>query len=157
MKKIALLALLFVMMVSSSMAQRLIHNQKAPDIIIKSAVVGERIPKGKPIYIDFFSINSSDNERQLLNLSNLARSYGEHIYFTIITNNGEAEIKEYFSEYAKKNDVNFSVLVDDAGQTFSNYNIKFVPNAVLVDKKGRFVWQGKSSNIDEYTIRQVLP
>ena len=156
MKKIALLTLLFIATISSSMAQRLIYGEKAPDIVVRSILMGDAIPKGMPIYLDFFSVKSADNDRQMLSLSNLARAYNKQIYFAIITNDNEEDVVKYFTEYGKTNDVNFSILLDSDGSSFKNFNIKFVPSSILMNKKGNFIWQGKSSDIDERTINQVI-
>lgn len=156
MKKIALLILFVIITIGDTLAQRLVYNQKAPEIVVKSTLKGDKIPKSKPIYIEFFSTNCSDNKRQLRSLSNLSKSYGDQIYFAIITKDNLEDVEAYFSNYAKEYDLNFSILLDNAGASFTNFNIKFIPNAVLIDSKGRFIWQGKSSNIDENTIQKLL-
>ena len=41
------------------------------------------------------------------------------------------------------------VAVDDEGETFEAYDVRYVPMTVLLDKKGIFVWQGRASQLTD--------
>lgn len=132
-------------------AQRLVYNEKAPKIEA-DIIIGEKINKDLPIYIDFFVLNSPQNESQLEKLEKMAKIYHKQINFVVISKDEKDEIIDYF----KDKNPSYTVMIDTEGETFQNYNIKFVPFSVMINKKGDFVWQGKNSSLSESIIKKVI-
>lgn len=144
--------ILFVAVPFWGSAQRLVYKEKVPQIVVTSLILGDVPMKAAPAYIDFFILGSPQNDKQIAALQEIASQFKYEVNFILITKDDVDKVKEYFQE----KDVNFTVYHDEEGETFKNFGVKFVPFAVLVDKKGNFIWQGKNTTINENIIYQVL-
>ncbi|MFI3322345.1 MAG: TlpA disulfide reductase family protein [Rikenellaceae bacterium] len=150
-KQIVLIAAL-MLFVNGVWAQRLIYNKHIPHIEIESIIKGKPIEKGKAIYIDFFILNSDQNSRELAALESFAARYSDKVNFVLIVKDNKEDVESFF----KEKPVSYSIYYDLEGSTFSSFGVKFVPLSVLSDKKGNFIWQGKSSSLSDEIIRMAF-
>lgn len=152
MQKFILQLFILLILPLSSSAQRLVYNEKAPKMEAKDIIAGQKTIKDLPTYIDFFVLNSPQNEEQLEILEKAAKIYNQQINFLLISKDDRSELEIYF----KDRDPSYTVMVDFEGKTFSNFDVKFIPFSVMIDRKGNFIWQGKNSTLSESIIRQVI-
>lgn len=60
--------------------------------------------------------------------------------FTILAVNAWNEPKEMVQEFAKKNSLNYSILLDGKQVFRDDYGGKAIPHSFLLDKQGKIVW-----------------
>lgn len=152
---LVILSTFFCLLVSSVEAmaqQRLIYNDKAPSLAIKEVVKGAKPSKGKALLIDFLVLGGEQTSVQLQALDALAAKHSSQVNFVTISNDDIATLKEYFGS----KDIKYSVLLDDEGESFSLYDVKYVPKAVLLDAKGNFVWTGKTTQLTDDLLLQYI-
>ncbi|MEG1635275.1 MAG: redoxin domain-containing protein [Rikenellaceae bacterium] len=152
MQKLILRVLLLLMLPIGANAQRLIYNERAPKIEGKEIITGAKAIKDRPTYIDFFVLDSPQNDEQLKMLEKISNIYNNQMNFILISKDSKEELMKFF----EGKNPSYTVLLDLDGRTFKNYNIKFIPFSVLIDKKGVFIWQGKNSTITGSILDQVL-
>lgn len=109
-------------------------------------------PSNVPVYINFFSLNSAQSKDEMQQFEHFAAAYKDKIAFVLITKDEKEKMKGYLEGTAPS----YSVALDGNGQTFGDYGVMYVPFGVLIDAKGRFVWQGKTSQLNDQILEKAL-
>lgn len=133
-------------------SQRLIVGERAPELKIAEWLAGTPPANGKPRLIEFFHSSSRPSADRLTTLDAWAKKYGGRLSIVVIAREPKDKIMPLFraKPYA------FSVALDEAGKTFSAYNVQFIPFSVVIDGKGRLRWFGNSSDLTEAIIDSNL-
>lgn len=148
MKTIFNIFLLILTSITVVNAQKLVFNEKAPQINGDEYIIGSAIKKNVPSYINFFVLGNNSNEQDLAKMNEFAARYKDNVNFIVVANGDKDKIQDYFKD--KK--VSYVVLYDSKGKAFVDYGIKYVPIAIITDKRGYFVWQGKTSILTDEII-----
>lgn len=128
--------------------QRVIFGEKAPSISTVEYLIDNKVSQGKSTYIEFFMVDSPHSLEQLEYFEAFAARYCESINFIIISRDDRGRLREFFGG----RELPFSVAYDSEGKVFSLYGVNYVPSSALIDKKGDFIWQGRSSELTDVTL-----
>ena len=115
---------------------RALEGETAPDFTLKDLngkthTLSEY--KGKCVAIDFWASFCRPCKIELPSLQKLAEKYKSK-GMVLLTINSES--KEKIKQFLKQNDLNITVLLDPEGKASQNYNVMYIPQLVLIDKKG---------------------
>ncbi len=131
-------------------AQRLIFNEKAPQLQITEYLFGETLKTGQATYVEFFVPEHQADKEYFDQLEHFAAQYKDRINFIVIAKGDKEKIKQFFAE--KK--PSYRVAYDNQGKTFSDFGIQYLPAAIIIDAKGKFVWQGKASLLEDKLLNK---
>ena len=67
-----------------------------------------------------------------------------------------AEAPEIVKPFAAKNDMTYTIGLDDGKQTMRAYGIKSIPMAYLIGRDGKVIWQGHPAQLKEGQIEEAL-
>lgn len=131
-----------------------IFGDKAPSIQIKEYIIDSRNYNGKATYIEFFKIDSPHSIAQLEHLERFAKKYRDVLNFIVLCNDSREIVDSYFNSGIDATP--YSVALDNEGRCFKQYRVDYVPTSILIDRKGDFVWQGRSSELTDITILNAI-
>ena len=149
-----LLSILGVLLFSSALqAQRLVIGEKAPEVRI-SEWYAARTPAmaNRPFLVDFFL---SSNDRCVANLAKLEAlhtTYGGRLNVIAVSR----EESDKVAPFVEGKGYGFYIGRDEGDKTFTNYGVRFVPFAALVDARGRLVWTGNVASLTDDIIDKAL-
>ena len=154
MQRKAAFVLVAAMVFTAAAAQVLVIGEKVPDFRVK-----EWADMYKPIsapqkmmLVEFFHPSNEGSVGRLAELDRLARDYPAGLTVVVITKEDSAEVRRMLREAS----VRYHIGIDDAGRTFAAFGVQYVPYAVLVDPKGRLLWVGNSTTMDDSVIENNL-
>ena len=146
-----MLFLLLVTGAGGAQAQRLAVGEKAPDMKIRGWLGEKPASDGKYMFVEFFFSTSKQCVDNLDDMDDLAGKF-RNVVFVVVTKEGAEKIGSI--EALKKRA--FHVALDEDGKTFAAYGVNYVPFGVLLDRKGKVLWQGNSTDVDEKLIKQYV-
>ncbi len=139
-------------------------GSKAPDFTldgIKNVAAGEKIHLasylGKVVYVDFWASWCGPCQRSFPSLEAIRAKYKDK-GFEVIAVNLDENAKDAFGFLAKF-PVNFPIAQDTSGKTGELYNLKGMPSAYIIDRKGivRHVVTGFDEKTEVAKIESILP
>lgn len=150
MKKLIVTAILAVWAIAAASAQKLMIGEKVPELKV-GEWINDRPAQGTARLIEFF--HSSDNQlkERLSALDRYAKKY-EGLTIILISREGKAAIERTVLSSPR----GYSIGADDEGKTFGAFGVQYVPFCVLTDSKGKVVWFGNPSGLEEATIESAL-
>lgn len=151
MKKLVLISVLTMFIAATAIAQKLQIGEKMPDLKIKEWI-GKQPSMSSPMLIEFFHSSSNQCIARLEVLDKLTDKYKSKMDVILLSK----EAKEVAVKQVKPEVRKFFIGLDDAGRTFTAYNVQFVPFSVLVDNKGRIAWFGNATLLTEDIINDVI-
>jgi hypothetical protein len=131
--------------------QRLVIGEKTPEIRVAGWQDG-RAPGAGAMLIDFFVSSNPQCVANLDKLNAIRGSYGNRLQVVLISREGSAVTQSFTAGKG----YDFRIGEDDAGETFSAFNVRFVPFAALVDTRGRLVWTGNVATLTDETIERAF-
>ncbi len=152
--RVATLLLIAIMAAQTSLfGQRgAVFGEKAPSISIEEFVIDNRAAAGKTTYIEFFKADSPHSISQLEHLARFASRYGAHLNFIVLSLDSREKLERLFQSH----DIPYSVARDSGGKSFKQYSVEYTPTSILIDRKGNYVWRGRSSELSERTILNAI-
>lgn len=150
MKKLILTAVFAIAAIASSSGQKLMIGEKAPDLKIKEWI-NQSPSQGTVRLIEFFHSTDEQSRERLSVLDDYANKYSGLTVILVAR-----EDKAAVESAAQPSSRPFPVGIDDDGKTFSAYSVQYIPFSVLVDEKGRVIWFGNSSSLQESSISNAL-
>ncbi len=126
-------------------AQRLTFNERAPQLQITEYLFGEAPESGRTTYVEFFVPGTRTDDGYFETLETFAVRYKDRINFIVLAKGDKEAVKKFFAD--KK--PSYRVAYDEQGKTFTDFNIQYLPTSVIIDSKGRFVWQGKATQLED--------
>ncbi|MCD8184907.1 MAG: TlpA family protein disulfide reductase [Rikenellaceae bacterium] len=151
--KTLLFGLFFLLSAFSVQAQRLVIGEKAPEVrVAKWTSAAVPVMSGKPFLIDFFHSSNNQCVANLVKLNIFHGNYRGKVNVILISR----EEHDKVAPFLEGKGYGFFTGLDDGGKTFTNYGVRFVPFAALVDTKGRLVWTGNVSALTNEIIDKAL-
>ena len=134
MKKILVLLLFALAMPCAALrAQRIALGERAPEIRPAAWLEG-RAPA----------------EASLKQLHALTSKFGTKLRVIVVTRDKEEAVGPALAPYLAPR---FAVALDPQGRIFTAYGVSYIPFGVLLDARGRALWQGNTRQLTEETIR----
>lgn len=109
---------------------------------------------GRPVLLEFWATWCPPCRASIAHLNQLnAKYHGRGLEIVGVSD----EDKSTVERFRARTPMNYAVALD-AGQTLaSEFQVRGIPAAWLLDREGRIVWSGHPMQLDEQTIERVLP
>ena len=150
MKKLILTAIFVFCGVAFVGAQKLMIGEKVPELKVKQWL-NDRPEQGTPRLIEFFHSSGKQSSQRLAVLDQYAKKY-EGLTIILISREDMPAIQQSVLSSPR----GYSVGMDDEGKTFGAFSVQYVPFSVLTDSKGKVLWFGNPSGLDEDIILNAL-
>lgn len=109
--------------------------------------------KGKPAIVEFWATWCPPCRKSIPHLNEINAKYkGKGLAIIGITD----EKKETVDGFRKTLPMDYTVAIDDGGKLSEKFGITGIPQAFIVDKNGKIVWQGHPMELKEDAIEAVL-
>lgn len=153
MKRLLFSILTLLFLSTAVQAQRLVIGEKAPDVRVSEWMNGHApAMAGRAYLVDFFHTSNDQCVANLGKLHSLHTAYGGRLNVISISREGLDKVQPFVSGKG----YGFYIGLDDGGKTFTNYGVRFVPFAALVDAKGKLVWTGNVSALTNDIVDKAL-
>ena len=101
-------------------------------------------------YVEFYSAACPSGEASLKQLHALTSKFGTKLRVIVVTRDKEEAVGPALAPYLAPR---FAVALDPQGRIFTAYGVSYIPFGVLLDARGRALWQGNTRQLTEETIR----
>ncbi len=154
MKLKTVLAFVAALAVTSAAAQVLVIGEKVPDFRIKEWVsMRKPVPAPqKMMLVEFFHSSNPGSVGRLAVLDRLAAEYPAGLTVAVLVKEDTLEVIRQLRDASYL----YYIGIDDGGRTFGAFGVQYVPFAVLIDPKGRLLWMGNSTTMDQEVIENHL-
>lgn len=117
-----------------------------------SYLYSERPHEGRPYIMEFFVSRSPSAKGRIASLDDMASQYSGRINVVMVAREERSVIEPMFEggKYA------FYVALDDGDKTFRSFHVQYVPFTVILDTRGRVVWSGNPSTMNDMVIKEAL-
>lgn len=151
MKKILILLLLALAIPGAELqAQRIALGERAPEIK-PASWLGDKAPAEAPTtYVEFFSASNPAGVASLKHLQTVASKFGTKMRVIVVSRDKKEAVAPIAAPYLSPQ---FAVALDPQGRIFAVYGVSYVPFGVLLDARGRALWQGNTQQLTEEIIR----
>lgn len=134
------------------MGQRIVIGDRAPELKAHSWLTAKPNLDGKSVMVEFFHSTNKYSVSRLRELDRLARSSNGKLAVVVVTREHDPKVKSLITNGGPA----YYAMLDDAGKTFTAYGTKFVPYAVIYDRKGRVIWLGNPTSLTNEDIIKML-
>ena len=104
------------------------------------------------MYVDFWATWCAPCISSMPHTQALEERFGSEVLFLYISDEPENKIKAFMS---RKN-YHFYTANDAAHYNYEQFNIKTIPAAMLLNPKGKIIWQGKPWELDERLLKKFI-
>lgn len=129
-------------------AQKLVIGERAPELKVQQWLISAPAVDGKAIMVEFFHPANKKSAERITKLNSLASTNGDKMIVIVLVRDDSDNAKSILTS----GNPSYYPAIDDAGKTFSTFGIKYIPYAVLYDKRGRILWVGNPSSISNNEI-----
>ena len=103
-------------------------------------------------FIDFWATWCGPCSYATTYIDNLQQKYPTHFYAATISE----EQPDLIKKYLKKHPTKLAVYADFKGQTFKRYKSLTLPYGVVLNAKGKIVWEGNPTDFSMYNLTSLL-
>lgn len=125
-------------------------SQKSDVIYVSSWINKPKVEEfNKPlIYIDFWATWCGPCIKSMPHTESIANEFEDDLLVFFMSNEPSGKI----AKFMKKRDLHFFSAVDSTGMNIENYNVTAIPRSILLNTKGRLIWEG---NPNEMTVARM--
>ncbi|MES2275256.1 MAG: TlpA disulfide reductase family protein [Bacteroidota bacterium] len=155
-----LLAICLLAGVTTLKAQpaKLLIDQPAPAIVFQYSLdkpVKPDFYKGKILVIDFWATWCAPCIANFPHFNQLAKTYqSKDVVFAIMTDEPLATAQKFFARTQKH--VTGLSLVDTSKKTMNDYDVRFIPYSVVIDKDNVVRWTGVGSDLTAAILTSII-
>ena len=156
---IILIAALALIVSDKAAAQRPVIGERAPEFKAAAWLTEKPAEGRRARLLVFFHSSSRETIDQLAMLDDIAGKYDEKLDVVVIAREAEDKVKPLLLGYGADGEHTahkYYVALDDAGKTFANFGVQYVPFSVLLDARGRVLWIGNPAQLDDATLTKFV-
>lgn len=120
------------------------------EILQESKIVESE--SNKLYFVDFWATWCGPCKYSKKILTVLQQQYPRDFHAVSISEENPAKVERFI----KKNPTLLTVVVDNEGETFRDYNVKSLPKGILFNAKGEKLWEGHPSDLKPYLLERFL-
>ncbi len=104
------------------------------------------------IYVDFWATWCAPCISSMPHTQALEERFGSQVLFLYISDEPENKIKDFM----RRKNYHFYTANDTEHYNYELFNIKSIPAAMLLNPKGKIIWQGKPWELDERLLKEFM-
>ena len=104
------------------------------------------------IYVDFWATWCAPCISSMPHTEQLEKKYGENVLFLFLSQEPAGKVKEFM----QKRNKNFISAVNPDGATFEKYQIRYIPQSLIIGPYGKVVWHGQPLDLNEKILNDLL-
>jgi len=130
------------------------YSQQNSNIIVNQWVVAPpQNPDAYPlIYVDFWATWCAPCISAMPYTEELEKRFGNDILFLYLSNEPAGKVEEFMKRFSKK----FISAVNPTGETFDRYEIRHIPQSLILGPAGEVVWRGKPLELEGELLEALL-
>lgn len=152
MKQLLIIIFAIITLPLSIKAQNIIIGDKMPEISVRKWLMDSEPNEAEYSCLLFYHSQSHLCQEALITIKQHINTYGDKLNLKIITKENYKNAGVALTEHLKDR---IGVAFDDAGKTFKDFGVKFIPFCVI-SRKNRVVWCGNAAQLNSYTINKII-
>lgn len=137
--------------VTGAGAQKLAIGAKAPELQV-AEWLNQSPDDGKARLIDFFHTSSDEAVSLLEQMNAYAAKFDNRLAVIIIAREEGGKV----SPVVLKDSPKYHAALDEGGKTFAGFGVTVVPFGVITDARGKVLWFGNPTQLDEQVLEKLL-
>lgn len=129
-------------------AQKLVIGERAPEVKIQKWLISQPTMDGKAVMVEFFHPSNEKSGERIAKLNALASANNSNIVVVVMAKDESGNAVQMLTSGSPS----YYPAIDDGGKTFTAFGVKYIPYAVLYDKRGRILWLGNPNSISNEEI-----
>ena len=142
--------LLLTSIVGRAYGQKLVIGSEVPNLK-EVKWQGAAPPNGKAMLIEFYQESNPTSRGFFSKLAPVKSNNGEKVSIVVLTRDSGAPLEKLVASYGD----NYYIGLDDTGNTFTNFGVKYLPYTMLVDSKSKILWIGNLGNLQQSSIDKI--
>lgn len=153
MRKFLFVLTAFLSLFETSKGQNVVIGEVAPDLKIKQWLMDLQPEEADYTCILFYHSESPQCRKNLEKVKTLCRTAEGKINMVILTKEKYSEAGVTLTEHLGHNTC---VTFDDAGRSFRNFGVKFIPFCVICNKRKAVMWCGHAGALNQQIIERII-
>ena len=153
MRKFLFVLTVFLSLFESTKGQNVVIGEVAPDLKIKQWLMDLQPEEADYTCILFYHSESPQCRKNLEKVKTLCRTAEGKINMVILTKEKYSEAGVTLTEHLGHNTC---VAFDDAGRSFRNFGVKFIPFCVICNKRKAVMWCGHAGALNQQIIERII-
>jgi len=129
----------------SGFAQSVAVGERAPELRVRQWLTQAPAEGRKVKLIEFYSAANPVCVSRLQLLDSIAARHSDRLAVIVV-------VKDDLGSDVDLDRVRYSVARDSDLKIFKTFGIRFVPSGIIIDAKGKVLWVGNTSAVNEKTI-----
>ena len=153
MRKILFVLTAILCLLETAKCQNVVIGEVAPDLKIKQWLMDLQPEESDYTCILFYHSESPQCRKNLAKVKNLCKAAENKMNMVILTKEKYSEAGVTLTEHLGNNTC---VAFDDAGRSFRNFGVKFIPFCVICNKRKAVMWCGHAGTLNQQVIDRII-